>query len=283
MKVLALNNDGMLTYCSVPADMRGIGRCNHVVHQEENETPEQFKMRVGSFINNKDKVIEKSYDALDCYIQEVKNYDEKKKLFKKTQNGYKTTEYADYIVFSQAKLFFAAKIVELDKKCQYHSESFADVYDEEAYIEGRKEYQEQFNQLDKFKENYKIKHPEQFEEAQRVETPQHFIKDYKCKQKFTLEQCIQGYKYASESLKRIDNSKLPKYTIVQIKPEFKEQYQEEVRIKRDNLGIPTEDYFKSLGTKTEKRTRLKLNRQSSESNEQNKIYMQDICSYMASL
>lgn len=36
-KVLALTKDGRMTYCSVPSEKRGIGRCNHTAHHDEND------------------------------------------------------------------------------------------------------------------------------------------------------------------------------------------------------------------------------------------------------
>lgn len=45
-KVLALNVNGDITYCSVPPEMRGKGRCNHVEHQMENESVEEFISRI---------------------------------------------------------------------------------------------------------------------------------------------------------------------------------------------------------------------------------------------
>lgn len=44
--VLALTTDGRMTKCSVPPEMRGIGRCNHVDHQEAGESVEKFTKRI---------------------------------------------------------------------------------------------------------------------------------------------------------------------------------------------------------------------------------------------
>lgn len=44
-KVLAMTADGRLTYCEAPPDKRGIGRCNHVCHQENGESEEEFAVR----------------------------------------------------------------------------------------------------------------------------------------------------------------------------------------------------------------------------------------------
>ena len=53
-KVLALNDKGSLTYCTVDPDKRGKGRCNHLAHQESWETVEQFVERVKQDSNYKD-------------------------------------------------------------------------------------------------------------------------------------------------------------------------------------------------------------------------------------
>ena len=38
-KVLALNDMGVVTYCSAAEDQRGKGRCNHVTHQPDKTNP----------------------------------------------------------------------------------------------------------------------------------------------------------------------------------------------------------------------------------------------------
>ena len=46
MKVLAMNIHGDMTYCTCPPELRGTGRCNHVAHQMEDESPAEFLERV---------------------------------------------------------------------------------------------------------------------------------------------------------------------------------------------------------------------------------------------
>ena len=53
-RVLALTVDGRLTYCTAPEEMRGKGRCNHIAHQEENQSPEDFIMSVEKRIVEED-------------------------------------------------------------------------------------------------------------------------------------------------------------------------------------------------------------------------------------
>lgn len=49
-KVMALNDKGQLTYCTVPPEERGKGRCNHVDHQQSGEDINQFVVRINSNI-----------------------------------------------------------------------------------------------------------------------------------------------------------------------------------------------------------------------------------------
>lgn len=45
-KMLALNTEGRITYCTVDPEMRGRGRCNHIEHQNEGETASEFIERI---------------------------------------------------------------------------------------------------------------------------------------------------------------------------------------------------------------------------------------------
>lgn len=45
-KVLALNTNGDITYCTVDPENRGKGRCNHIAHQNPGETVEEFIKRI---------------------------------------------------------------------------------------------------------------------------------------------------------------------------------------------------------------------------------------------
>ncbi len=48
-KVLALNKDGRMTYCTCSPEERGKGRCNHVVHQKDGESMEDFTKRCANY------------------------------------------------------------------------------------------------------------------------------------------------------------------------------------------------------------------------------------------
>lgn len=50
VKRLAINTDGVLTYCSAPEDKIGVGRCNHTHHQQPDESRPQFIKRASTEI-----------------------------------------------------------------------------------------------------------------------------------------------------------------------------------------------------------------------------------------
>ena len=54
-KVLALREDGGVSYCTVPEDMRGRGRCNHIAHQSPGESNEEFINRINRDFKEKIK------------------------------------------------------------------------------------------------------------------------------------------------------------------------------------------------------------------------------------
>ncbi len=47
-KRMAMTTDGRMTYCSAPPEAQGRGRCNHIGHQKEDESMEQFLERVST-------------------------------------------------------------------------------------------------------------------------------------------------------------------------------------------------------------------------------------------
>ena len=72
-RVLALNVNGQLTYCTVPPEKRGVGRCNHVEHQEEGESVQDFVERVSG------KVVVESYHE-DYVAQQGQEFDEQARI-----------------------------------------------------------------------------------------------------------------------------------------------------------------------------------------------------------
>lgn len=72
-KVIALNNNCKLTYCSALPENRGKGRCNHVAHQNPGETALSFSKRATEIISNiKKEKIKKSF--IDQDGRNIKEY-----------------------------------------------------------------------------------------------------------------------------------------------------------------------------------------------------------------
>lgn len=61
-KVLAVNVNGDITYCTCTPEMRGTGRCNHVDHQRPGESPEEFINRINEDI--KEENIENDHEIV---------------------------------------------------------------------------------------------------------------------------------------------------------------------------------------------------------------------------
>ena len=47
-KVLAMNVNGDLTFCTAEPEKRGKGRCNHIAHQRPDESATEFMERIDS-------------------------------------------------------------------------------------------------------------------------------------------------------------------------------------------------------------------------------------------
>lgn len=72
--ILALTIDGKITKCSSPSDKIGKGRCNHILHQEENETKEEFYERCNRKLDNIDKnhIIISLKNEKQIFVHEIK-------------------------------------------------------------------------------------------------------------------------------------------------------------------------------------------------------------------
>jgi len=72
-KVLALTKDGNLTYCTVPPEMRGkVGRCNHVAHQGQDQSVEEFVASINERIAVEEAPDMDQYKAIVSLVKETK-------------------------------------------------------------------------------------------------------------------------------------------------------------------------------------------------------------------
>lgn len=73
-KVLALTEDGRMSYCTCPPELRGTGRCNHIAHQNPNESVEEFMIRINDIQESAQKENEFEYeDSKEISQEEIDN------------------------------------------------------------------------------------------------------------------------------------------------------------------------------------------------------------------
>lgn len=77
VKVLALNEKGQLTFCTVPPEERGKGRCNHSLHQEDGESKENFVQRVNKESDYGDRFLKEAISG-EVELKQYKMSDEEK-------------------------------------------------------------------------------------------------------------------------------------------------------------------------------------------------------------
>lgn len=63
-KVLAVTEDGDITYCSAPEELRGKGRCNHIAHQKPNESINDFLARTENLVKVEDRDMPENLEEL---------------------------------------------------------------------------------------------------------------------------------------------------------------------------------------------------------------------------
>lgn len=73
-KVLALNEHGQLTYCSVPPQDRGKGRCNHIAHQKPGQSVEEFVEEVNNKIAVEEEKVPDNTPSQDMSQEEIDRY-----------------------------------------------------------------------------------------------------------------------------------------------------------------------------------------------------------------
>ncbi len=115
-KVLAINTSGDLTYCTVPPELRGRGRCNHIAHQNPDETVDQFIERVNESKQAITDEVEKNLgeEISDDEVQELSSRIDKiagvhltKDNFNEVMNGLSPDQLAEItkIGFEAAPMF----------------------------------------------------------------------------------------------------------------------------------------------------------------------------------
>lgn len=125
-KVLALNTDGQLTYCTAPEELRGKGRCNHIFHQNNGESKEDFLKRVSNMVDTNNDAIKK--EIIDKYINDED--DEVRAALAKAGYGLdKLVDDSDFMV----RMAVAEQGYGLDKFVNDDSPSVREIVAEQGY------------------------------------------------------------------------------------------------------------------------------------------------------
>lgn len=89
MKVLAVNVNGDITYCTVAPEMRGKGRCNHIAHQNDGESTQDFIQRINNLRQSTQAEEKENFIPYEGTEVETKPYrmsDEEKESLIKIEN-----------------------------------------------------------------------------------------------------------------------------------------------------------------------------------------------------
>ena len=293
MRRLALNKDGLLTYCTCPPEFVGKGRCNHVAHIEEGQDVAAFvrsideKAATGEISVQREKALVKFGKDASVKLSYVGDIDlaGKEALFEGRPGNYSLTEYGKYIVLSQGKKAFARLVFELDEDQKYHRQIEVQVKDPYEFAESLKQYQENKNRFDALVKEWKAENSDKFTEEPFIPSVQRYAKYFEFDTEgYTAEDAVQGYKFFSKALDSVDKSKLYIAKRSIIKPEFKEEYVEACISFRKAVGLPTEAELKErvAAVVTQKKHRLALDRKPFKDTAPAKGYARQYVNYLAS-
>lgn len=170
-------------------------------------------------------------------------------------NFNKTDFYTKYVIANFAKEFFKSKIKELDVNHEYNritgcvmevAREDVDKWKEENISEETKA------KYESLLKEWRDEHKDYYRMQPCLPSSENFAKfepEEKNFEGLTLNDAIQGYKAANETLKTIKNSDLDEYCI-EIKPmlnyEHRQEYNDFVASLKSKLGIPTDDEIKRL-------------------------------------
>lgn len=62
-----------MSYCTCPPELRGRGRCNHIAHQNENESAEDFCKRIEELQENQENNVDKENLEKLTIDEKIKN------------------------------------------------------------------------------------------------------------------------------------------------------------------------------------------------------------------
>lgn len=200
------------------------------------------------------------YKPLKISVHEHRDLD--KKYFTLTDEGYKYSDFYIYTVASYAKSFFKDRILALDNdedNLQFSTLITKTIKDEEATEQNNAKYAEKFRIIDEKWQQYKENHLDEFNENERINSAddtREMIKNYFVPvMSVSLLEAVQGYLCANEILKKYgkgtdEYERLPKYTYLSSKSEFKQKHTNFRNDLRQRIGIPDAEELTVMKTET---------------------------------
>lgn len=123
-KVLAITEDGRLTYCSAPLELRGKGRCNHVGHANDGESAREFCERI-----EREQGVARTYgrDEINMDTWETLELNFPKEAEKAKENMVSYTGFIDIMNYrlalmhedvydAESRMEFQEKVMQMDRQ-----------------------------------------------------------------------------------------------------------------------------------------------------------------------
>ena len=122
-KVLALTEDGRITFCSAPEELRGKGRCNHIAHQKAGQTPEEFIASIENDVMVEDEL--KLPDQRESILNLVSQYGRTdnpdwKKVISRVPNPFNIGSETDGTYEEANMVDFKQELIERENGNVYH-------------------------------------------------------------------------------------------------------------------------------------------------------------------
>jgi hypothetical protein len=206
-------------------------------------------------------------------------------LFSKNGVDFKLTEFSKYIIISQAKKYFASKIVLEDKIFKYHAASkIVEVPDPKEVFELLQKNQDKKNAFDEAVSEWKKSHPEYYEVRMSIPNISKYAKGFNSDILiYNADEAVLGYKLANELLKSFNSDPIKTHPSHVIKDEFKELWNKEKELISSKTGWfgESEIVKECKNHIKETKTRLKLSRQPCSSDYPFMKYVETYTKYLA--
>lgn len=200
----------------------------------------------------------------------VDNYD--KNLFEEIDGSLQSTTYFKYLAANFAKDFFKRKIDSLDNEHLFMRQNVVEDVDPKVFETAKSEYYEKYSEFITLADNEKKKWRDDHKHFYRMQpslpSSAQYADLFNFDFEMSLEEAVQGYKSAHETLKLIENSDLDKWC-TELKPMLNYEHRDEYNKAMDEINkkfniLSDIEIKKKLPITKVTKKRLSLNRQKCE-------------------